>query len=254
MTFTLELAVQDVAGARVARQVGADSVELCAALGSTGGLTPSPAMVQGCVEAGVATHVLIRPRPGPFVYDADEVAVMVRDVSWAVALGATGVVIGALTSQHGVDLAVTSRLLAAAGPAIVTFHRAIDVAIAAGQAEAAVDQLVALGLGRVLTSGGQARSLDGRPALAALARQVDRRLAIIAGGGVRPADIAALAATGVAGVHLSARAAATPAGLTGPGGGPAAIETTSRQIAAEAAAAVAAVASRPAGPAAGTSS
>ena len=38
---TIEIAVQDAAGARIARQEGADRVELCVALGATGGLTPS---------------------------------------------------------------------------------------------------------------------------------------------------------------------------------------------------------------------
>ena len=40
-TVSLEIAVQDAAGARAAFAGGADRIELCQALASTGGLTPT---------------------------------------------------------------------------------------------------------------------------------------------------------------------------------------------------------------------
>lgn len=43
--MTVEIAVQDVEGARIAHEEGADRVELCAALMGTGGLTPSFGML-----------------------------------------------------------------------------------------------------------------------------------------------------------------------------------------------------------------
>ena len=46
--MTVEIAVQDVEGARIAHEEGADRVELCAALMGTGGLTPSFGMIQAC--------------------------------------------------------------------------------------------------------------------------------------------------------------------------------------------------------------
>ncbi|MFC7925528.1 copper homeostasis protein CutC, partial [Microbacterium laevaniformans] len=45
MTVALEIAVQDVAGARAAIDAGADRLELCQAL-AVGGLTPSIALVE----------------------------------------------------------------------------------------------------------------------------------------------------------------------------------------------------------------
>ena len=95
----LEIAVQDVAGARVAVAGGADRLELCAALPETGGLTPSIGLlaeVVAAVPATVGVHVLVRSRPGGFTYTADELAVQVSDVRAAVAAGAAGVVVGAL--------------------------------------------------------------------------------------------------------------------------------------------------------------
>ena len=44
--MTVEIAVQDVEGARIAHEEGADRVELCAALMGTGGLTPSFGMIR----------------------------------------------------------------------------------------------------------------------------------------------------------------------------------------------------------------
>src|SRR3954453_15653009 len=102
----LEIAVQDVAGAQVAVRGGADRLELCAALPETGGLTPSIGLLALVIEslAGrVGGPVLVRPRPGGFVYSADELAVQVADVRAVVAAGAAGVVVGALTPAGEVD-------------------------------------------------------------------------------------------------------------------------------------------------------
>ena len=75
-TVALEIAVQDAAGARAAFEAGADRVELCQALTATGGLTPSAATIDAVLAvAGSAERVavLVRPRPGGFVYDEEEV-------------------------------------------------------------------------------------------------------------------------------------------------------------------------------------
>src|SRR5699024_7043008 len=65
MVTAVELAVQDVAGVRIAQAVGVDRIELCTGL-SLGGLTPSVALVERAVAAGVGVHVLVRPRAGGF--------------------------------------------------------------------------------------------------------------------------------------------------------------------------------------------
>ena len=246
--IALEIAVQDATGARVAADAGADRVELCAALGATGGVTPSAAMIEAVVAVGLPAHVLIRCRPGPFVYDTDELAVMCRDAQRAVRQGAAGVVVGALTTDRRLDLPAMARLRDAAKDANpvaeVTCHRAIDVVIGAGGGLVAVDDLINLGTTRVLTSGGASRALDGADALAQLARRAAGRLQVMAGGGVRLGDIAALAATGIDAVHLSARAFQRADDGTGPGGGPGDVEITSAEIVRAAAQAVRAVTAR----------
>ncbi|RMI06633.1 copper homeostasis protein CutC, partial [Cellulomonas triticagri] len=219
----LEIAVQDLAGYRVAADAGAARVELCGALAATGGLTPSAGTVAALVaERDARTrlgatapgiHVLVRPRPGSFVYDADEVDVQVRDVEAVLAAGADGVVVGVLTPDGHVDSTALARLVLAADGHEVTFHRAVD---AVADPFAVLDALADAGVTRVLTSGGAARSIDGLQRLGEYVRRTDGAVQVMAGGGVRPVDVAALAGVGVAAVHLSASRAV--AGDGGPGG------------------------------------
>ena len=213
----LEFAVQDVAGAVGARRVGADRVELCAALGSTGGLTPSIGMIEAVVSTGIPVHALIRCRAGGFVYsEAEEIAVMNADAKAAVSAGAAGLVVGALTPAHRVDLDALERILdgVPVDSIELTFHRAIDQI---GDRSAAIDRLIAAGMTRVLSSGGATFCAAGLDELAAMVDQAAGRLQIMAGGGITVADIPALRRIGVDAVHLSARRVVADDG--GPGGG-----------------------------------
>lgn len=220
----LEIAVQDLAGYRVAADAGASRVEVCGALAATGGITPSTGLLAALVaerddraaDGAVPPriHVLVRPRPGSFVYDADEVEVQVRDVRAAVLAGVDGVVVGPLTADDRVDVPALDALVAAADGREVTFHRAVD---AVDDPFAVLDALAAAGATRVLSSGGAARSIDGVRRLAAMVEHTAGAVQVMAGGGVRPVDIGALVAAGVDAVHLSASRAV--AGDGGPGGG-----------------------------------
>lgn len=64
MPVELEVAVQNPAGMRIAREIGAARIELTQAL-ALGGLTPSRATIEFALEAGgeggPEVHVLIRP-------------------------------------------------------------------------------------------------------------------------------------------------------------------------------------------------
>ncbi|HEY0186941.1 MAG TPA: copper homeostasis protein CutC [Cellulomonas sp.] len=220
----LEIAVQDPAGLHVAAEAGAARVELCVALAATGGLTPSAGLLSAVLAArdhardhgrhAPQVHVLVRPRPGSFVYDAAELDVQVRDVRAALDAGADGVVLGALTPDGLVDAVALRALVAAADGHEVTFHRAMD---AVADPLAALDTLVDLGVTRVLTSGGAERSIDGVRRIAELVARAAGGVQVMAGGGVRPPDIRSLVAAGVDAVHLSA--GRPVAGDGGPGGG-----------------------------------
>lgn len=205
----LEIAVTSPAGARTAREQGADRVELCAAL-ELGGLTPSAALVEAVAAEGLPVQVLVRCRPGDFVHDAEEIVLMAAEVRSVIASGASGVVIGALTAAGALDTEAVARLAAAARaggrPVDVTLHRAVDQS-ADPVATAAL--LPSLGFTRVLTSGGAPVAAEGLATIAAMAAAAPG-VEVMAGGGVRTVDIAALASAGVAAVHLSAKARASP--------------------------------------------
>jgi copper homeostasis protein len=204
----LEIAVTGAAGARVARDGGADRVELCSAL-ELGGVTPSESAVAATAAAGLPVQVLIRCRPGDFVHDDEEVALMAAEVRAAVAAGAAGVVVGVLDAHGALHAEAMRRLVGAAGeagadagrPVEVTLHRAIDQA---ADPVAAAVLAASLGVTRILTSGGAPSAVAGAVTLRAIVAAVPG-VEVMAGGGVHPGDVAALAATGVGAVHLSAK-------------------------------------------------
>lgn len=218
----VEIAVQSAEGARIARDAGADRVELCSALGLTGGLTPGAGLLRAVVDVGLPVHVLVRPRPGGYVHEREEVDVLVAEVRAAVAAGAAGVVVGVLTAGGEVDDRTLVRLVEAADGREVTFHRAFDVV---PDRAAALTRLGSLGVTRVLTSGGAERAVDAAAELGRLARAGGPQ--VMAGGGLRPEHLGALVAAGVPAVHLSARGSRPDPGRPGPGGGaPAPLELT----------------------------
>lgn len=199
----LEVAANSVASALAAQTGGAGRVELCAAL-ELGGLTPSQATIAMARERlRIPLYVLIRPRAGDFLYDERECEAMRRDIATCAALGCDGVVLGVLDADGDVDLPRCRVLIDAAGSMGVTFHRAFDLA---RDPSRALEDAIALGCERVLTSGGQASALEGAPLIRALLAQAAGRIAIMPGAGVTPGNLVALAAaTGAREFHASAK-------------------------------------------------
>lgn len=196
-----EVCTESAAGARAAVQGGADRIELCAAL-ELGGITPSAGLIEAVVDV-IGTHVLIRPRGGDFRYDTHEIRVMAKDIEYAIDRGAESVVIGALTPAGDVDLPAMVRLLGAAGDAPVTFHRAFD---SARDPLTALDDLMELGVNRLLTSGGRPTAAQGIQQIAEFVRRCGDDLCILAGSGIGPTNVRQIVeATGVHEIHFSAR-------------------------------------------------
>lgn len=211
----VEICLEDVGGAALAAAAGADALEVCAGL-VEGGTTPTPGFVRHCAEQapGLEVRVLVRPRGGDFVHSTAEVDVMVTDVEVlrdAVPHGTRlGFVVGTLTPDGEVDAEVVRRLVAACGPAPVTFHKAFD---SVPDQRAALALLRDLGVTRVLTSGGPGTAVDHLPALADLVRAAGDDVRVAVGGGVRPGNVArVVAATGAREVHLRAPGAVASAG------------------------------------------
>jgi copper homeostasis protein len=186
VTVLVEAAVESLDDALAAVDGGADRLELCANL-SVGGTTPEQSLIAAVLaRVGIPVYAMIRPRGGSFVYAESEIDRMRRDIEMALDLGVAGVVLGVLDSANHVDVARTQSLVSVAGARRVTFHRAFD---RAPDLLAAADALVALGVSRVLTSGGAATAAQGTDMLSSLVEHVDGRIAILAGGGVRANNV-----------------------------------------------------------------
>ncbi|GIW86467.1 MAG: copper homeostasis protein CutC [Isosphaeraceae bacterium] len=212
MPVLVELCVEGVENAHVAATVGADRIELCADL-PRDGTTPSVGVVsEACAGSRVPIHVLIRPRPGDFVYTPAEIRSMIQDIEAAARAGAAGVALGALTPSNRIDLDVTQCLIEAATGLSVTFHRAFDLV---PDPTEALELLTSLGVDRLLTSGRPGRARDHLDLLAKLQHQTAGRLRIIAAGGITAADIPDLVAAGIGEIH-SASAVIGPDGRVDP--------------------------------------
>lgn len=201
--MTLEVCCGDLNAAREAYLGGAQRIELCSAL-SLDGLTPSAGMIAEARRLeGMRLHVLIRPREGDFVYDAEEFRVMKQDIAMARQLGADGVVIGALTREGDIDVEPLRALMEEARGMQVTFHRAFDCC---RHPQEALEQIIALGCTRLLTSGQQPTAEAGIPLLRELVGQAAGRIIIMPGAGVNERNVASiLSATGATEIHSSCR-------------------------------------------------
>lgn len=210
MRVKLEVCVEDARGIAAAVSGGADRIELCAAL-DVGGLTPPASLVRAAAQAPLPVHLLARPRAGGFVYDAADQALVAEDIRTAADAGLAGVVIGASRGDGRLDTDVLARWVGFARdlgatrgmPLSLTLHRAFDLV---PDLPAALDETVALGFERILTSGGQPLAVEACDMLATLVARAGDRITILAGSGVSVATLPAILSTGVREVHASCRA------------------------------------------------
>lgn len=196
----LEVCVDSVEGAIAAQEGGADRIELCAGM-SEGGTTPSAGLMkEACCRTRLPVYAMIRPRGGDFLYSDHEFEAMGHDVETARACGARGVVFGILTSDGKIDRVRMGDLAQRARPLGVTCHRAFDMSRDPFEA---LEDLVALGVERILTSGQCPSAAEGLDLLARLVERAAGRIRIMPGGGVRPENFATILRwTGASEIHV----------------------------------------------------
>lgn len=199
--MTLEICVDSLASAEAAKLGGADRIELCADL-AVGGTTPPQALIEACLAmGGPPIMLMVRPRAGDFLYQQEEVRMMKRSILLAKELGVQGVVFGLLTRDGKIDEDNTRRLIEAARPLEVTFHRAFDVC---RDPYAGLDILLELEVDHLLTSGQAPDAEKGIPLLRDLVNRADADLQVMAGAGVRSLNVAhIIRETGVTACHAS---------------------------------------------------
>src|SRR5262245_47846762 len=178
----LEICCGSLDDAIEAEAGGADRVELCSSL-FFGGLTPSfGTIVEAKRRLRIPAIVMIRARGGGFCYSEPEFAAMLADAEAAVAQGVAGIVFGVLTADGAIDVARPRRLRDIAGARDAVFHRAFDVT---PDPFRALDELVDLGITRVLTSGQQDTVPEGLDLIKRLVDYAGDRIQVMPGGGVK---------------------------------------------------------------------
>lgn len=184
-----EVCVESIEGAIAAERGGADRLELCSEL-ILGGISPSVGLLREVIAAtSLPVMVMVRPRAGNFCYSPAEIEMMVREIEFLKDESIAGVVFGVLADDGSVNIDVCKRLTKLARPMSVTFHRAFDWA---RDAEVAVDDLIHVGVDRVLTSGQQPTAAEGLPLLKSLASRAADRLVIMPGSGVSEHNVSTI--------------------------------------------------------------
>ena len=181
-----EACVESFEKALEAQSNGANRIELCENL-AVGGTTPSYGTVKICLEKlNIPIFPMIRARGGNFVYSEDEIKIMKEDIKIFKELGVKGVVLGCLTSDNKIDLEFTKELVDLAYPMEVTFHKSIDEIL---NPLDYIDDLVNIGIKRILTSGGKATALEGKDLINEMIKKSNGRLKIVVAGKVTKGNL-----------------------------------------------------------------
>jgi len=203
----LEISVESLERAVAAERGGASRIELCDSL-DVGGVTPSVELMRetrACVWAPI--FAMVRPRAGDFVYSAAEFEAMKQSIEVARAAGIDGIVLGLLKENRQVDVERTRELVRAAAPLPVTFHRAFDES---SDLFVALEDVVATGVSRLLTSGGMLRAPEAAERIGELVRCAAGRVIVMPGSGITAENAAEIVAeTGATEIHAGLSSAVT---------------------------------------------
>ena len=201
MVYKLEVCVDSVESAISAQSAGADRVEFCDNL-IEGGTTPGyGAIISARNNLSIKLHVIIRPRGGDFLYSGLEYDIMRRDIEICGESGVDGIVTGILMPGGNIDIDRTAKLFEFAYPMSTTFHRAFDMC---GDPVQGLEDVIATGASRLLTSGFKNKAQDGIELIRQLIIQAGERISIMPGGGIDETNAALIVtATKAKEIHLT---------------------------------------------------
>ncbi|SHE37018.1 copper homeostasis protein CutC [Clostridium fallax] len=179
--FTFEACVKNLKEALKAEKLGANRIELCDNL-SEGGTTPSyGTIIMAKQKLNIPIMVIVRPRGGDFLYSDVEFEIMKKEIELCKSLGIYGVVFGILNEDKNIDVKRTKDLVDLAKPMQVTFNMAFDEVY---DKEKALEQLIKIGVDRVLTKGGAASATDGKEIIKNLIKKSNGKIIILPGGDI----------------------------------------------------------------------
>ena len=199
----LEVCAFNIQSCIIAEKAGAARVELCDNP-VEGGTTPSYGTIKQTREKiSIELYPIIRPRAGNCFYDDEEFAIMKEDIKLCKQLGCEGISVGIQKQNGEIDTEKMKRIVEWAYPMGVTCNRAFD---AAPDPFKTLEEVIACGCERILTSGQKSAAPDATDLLAKLVAQADERIIIMPGAGIRSGNIEQLIKkTGATEYHTSAR-------------------------------------------------
>lgn len=197
----IEVCASTMQSAINAQSGGAKRIELCDNL-YQGGTTPGPGTLELAREMlTIGINVLIRPRGGDFLYSEIEFETIKRDILFCKKIGCDGVVIGFLNADGTINIRQTVEAIELARPMSITFHRAFDMTV---EPFTALDQLIEMGIDRLLTAGQKNKAPDGAGLIAELVIRAGKNLIVMPGSGINENNIAWMQkTTGAKEFHLT---------------------------------------------------
>ena len=199
----LEVCAFNIQSCLIAQRAGAARVELCDNP-LEGGTTPSYGAIKRVREkVDILLYPIIRPRSGNYLYDEDEFAIMQKDIQLCKEFGCDGISIGIGTIDAEIDTERMKRVVEWAYPMGVTCNRVFD---GTPDPFKSLEELIACGCERVLTSGQKSAAPDAAELLQKLVQQAGDRIIIMPGAGIKSSNVAQLRKEcGAREFHASAR-------------------------------------------------
>ena len=177
----IEVCAESYEYALKAEKAGADRIELCKDL-HLDGITPDYESAKKTIDSlNIPVFILIRPREGDFVYSNEEFELMKQDIVKFKEMGCKGIVSGVLNNDKSIDIERTQELVELSKPLEFTFHRAFDIV---KDPVEEIENLIKMGVDRVLTSGQKEKAIDGLVFLEQLNNISNNRIVIMPGSGI----------------------------------------------------------------------
>ena len=164
-----------------AEALGANRIELCSNL-AVGGLSPSFNEVKEALKfLNIPVFVMVRPREWNFIYTKKEKELMIQEIRNLKNIKVEGIVIGSLNNKGEIDTEYKKKVVKIAKPMNITFHKAIDEV---KDYNKAIEQLIEIGIDRVLTSGKKDKAEDAIGFLKTINRLYGNDITFVAAGNI----------------------------------------------------------------------
>ncbi len=185
-TITIEVCAFNLQSCINAQEGGAGRIELCGNP-TEGGTTPAPGvLIQARKLLNIKLYPMIRPRGGYYYYSLDEIESMRQDILFCKQIGCDGISIGAQKPDGSLDVQLCKEFIDLAYPMKATLNKAFDLS---PNLQQSLEDAVAAGFERILTSGGKRAAIDAVDIIAGLIQQAGNRIIIMPGCGLRSYNV-----------------------------------------------------------------